>query len=300
MAALFPASKHAERTCNYISQHDTVFNMNGITYPVTLNQIARFERQNTISINVYGLERFEKNYEVVGPLHYTKNKKQRHVNLLYFKNEDNCDGHYAWIKNLSRLLSAQLSRKAHKKWICDRCLQYFGSEALCQRHELDCALVDAVKITMPEEHEKWVKFKNFKNKEKHPFVVYADFECMTVPLHTCQPDPSRSYTDIHQHHVPFAVAYQVVCSYNDSLSFYRCYSGPSASTWFMNDMIKLAGVIESFYKNTVPLRMTYEDILNFANAKKCHICEKSFLSEEEKVHDHCHLTGEIINRLRNK
>jgi hypothetical protein len=31
-------------------------------------------------------------------------------------------GHFAWIKNLSRLVSSQLSKHDHKKYICDRCV----------------------------------------------------------------------------------------------------------------------------------------------------------------------------------
>ena len=27
-----------------------------------------------------------------------------------------------------------------------------------------------------------------------PFIVYADFEAFTKPVHTCQPNPEHSYT----------------------------------------------------------------------------------------------------------
>jgi len=39
----------------------------------------------------------------------------KHVNLLYVQNDDDV-GHFAWIKNLSRLVSSQLSKHKSKKY----------------------------------------------------------------------------------------------------------------------------------------------------------------------------------------
>ena len=36
--------------------HEQVLNMKGITYPVSLSQIPKFEKQNDISINVFDYE----------------------------------------------------------------------------------------------------------------------------------------------------------------------------------------------------------------------------------------------------
>jgi len=47
-----------------------------------------------------------------------QSKMDKHVNLLYI--QDDNEGHFAWIKNLSRLISSQLSKKEHKKFFCDR------------------------------------------------------------------------------------------------------------------------------------------------------------------------------------
>jgi len=48
-----------------------------------------------------------------------KKKIDKHVNLLYVQNDDDV-GHFAWIKNLSRLMSSQLSKHKNKKYFCDR------------------------------------------------------------------------------------------------------------------------------------------------------------------------------------
>lgn len=37
------------------------------------------------------------------------------------------------------------------------------------------------KITLPTEEEKWIEFKNFKNKLDVPFIIYADIEAILEP-----------------------------------------------------------------------------------------------------------------------
>ena len=85
--------------------------------------------------------------------------------------------HYVWIKNLPALVSKQLSKHKNKKEICDRCLQYFQDKEKFLKHEQDCTNMNKTKVRLPvEEREKTIEFKNFVNKEKMPFVIYADFE----------------------------------------------------------------------------------------------------------------------------
>ncbi|XP_024882330.1 uncharacterized protein LOC112461349 [Temnothorax curvispinosus] len=59
----------------------------------------------------------------------------RHVNLLYVHNDN--VGHFAWIKNLSRLVSSQINRHHGQKYFCDRCLHYFSSNEKWAAHTVD-------------------------------------------------------------------------------------------------------------------------------------------------------------------
>ncbi|KMQ82189.1 hypothetical protein RF55_23857, partial [Lasius niger] len=56
VAALYPAERHMERESSY-PHYTTVLNLEGVEFPMTLNQIKKFELANDISINVYGIER---------------------------------------------------------------------------------------------------------------------------------------------------------------------------------------------------------------------------------------------------
>jgi hypothetical protein len=54
-SALHPADKHSVRISKYCPHLNSI-DLTGLKYPVPVNQIARFEKNNTtISINVYAL-----------------------------------------------------------------------------------------------------------------------------------------------------------------------------------------------------------------------------------------------------
>lgn len=128
VAALYPVEKHMERSSRY-PHYSRVLRFDDIEFPVTLNHIARFEDLNDMSVNVFTVqERTTKKRDdddtMIVPLRLTKIKRDRHVNLLYMQDpravgEDSV-GHFTWIKNLSRLVSSQLSKRGSRKYICDR------------------------------------------------------------------------------------------------------------------------------------------------------------------------------------
>jgi len=115
VAALHPAERNTERESSY-PHYTTVLNLKDIVFPMTLNKIKKFENLNDISINIYCIEK-QKELSIL-PIQLTDIKREKHVNLLYV--QDNNEGHFAWIKNLSRLVSSQLSKKKNKKFFCDR------------------------------------------------------------------------------------------------------------------------------------------------------------------------------------
>jgi len=99
-----------DRTKSY-PHYTTVLNFNDIENPMTLKNIGKFERLNNVSINIYGIEEQK----------ILTDKKEKYVNLLYVQDlQDDNVGHFAWIKNLSRLVSSQLNKHNGKKYFCDR------------------------------------------------------------------------------------------------------------------------------------------------------------------------------------
>jgi len=52
-----------------------------------------------------------------------------------------------------------------------------------------------------------------------PTVIYADFESFIKPISTCQPDPSESYTNKYQEHIPSSFCYKIVGSVSHLRTF---------------------------------------------------------------------------------
>ena len=78
LSALFPAGKNAERVKKY-AEHESKLNWEGLTFPVTLQQIPKFEQRNNIRINVYGWDKKDKPYMLQkSKIHDT----EQHVDLL--------------------------------------------------------------------------------------------------------------------------------------------------------------------------------------------------------------------------
>jgi len=80
MAALHPAEKNSGQKSSY-PDYTSVLNFKDIEFLMTLTQIKKFENQNSISINVYCIEKKEE--LSILPIRLTKNKMDKHVNLLY-------------------------------------------------------------------------------------------------------------------------------------------------------------------------------------------------------------------------
>ncbi|GFS76715.1 uncharacterized protein NPIL_654761 [Nephila pilipes] len=283
LSALFPVKEHTYRTQQY-NIFSNSLDFTGINFPTPLKDIQIFEEKNNISINVYGLN--EKNK--VFPLLITKIEKKKHLDLMYVKNSNN-NSHYCWIKSLSRLVSSQLSNFHHKTYICRRCLQHFISENILTKHRENCNSHNSVRIEMPK--EKFLFFKNFQHSVQIPFVAYADFECITKPISSCEPSSVNSFTMKYQKHEPYSFCFYI-CYMNGMYKYPIVYRGSDAAKVFMEVATKEAEEIEYLYSNKKPMiPLTKEQQDANASSTRCYICGGNFTKEDWKVRDHCHLTG---------
>ena len=80
--------------------YGTEFNLRKIEFPMKLSDIPRFERQNNMSISLYGYQDGRDGQEgFVYPLKVSKDVKERHVDLLLIANDDT--NHYCYIQQIS-------------------------------------------------------------------------------------------------------------------------------------------------------------------------------------------------------
>ena len=97
LSAIKNFETNPQRVAKY-KQFEQELNMDRFSYPVQIQQIPKFEKQNGISINLYGYDDAE-----IFPLCISKFQNAVEIDLLFLKDETK--SHYVWIKNLSRFLS---------------------------------------------------------------------------------------------------------------------------------------------------------------------------------------------------
>ena len=107
------------------------------------------------------------------------------------------------MNNFSRLISSQVSKNTNIKNIfVKKCLSHFTTPELLNKHSLYCSSNnETVAVKMPPKNSS-IFFRIHDNRIKLPFVIYADFECFTKPIHNCDPNPQDSFTVEYQHHTP--------------------------------------------------------------------------------------------------
>ncbi|KAL6421226.1 hypothetical protein ACFW04_013650 [Cataglyphis niger] len=204
---------------------------------MNVNAIARFERLNDISINVYTIRdkknKKDKKRDIV-PLCLTNSKREGHINLLYLNDATRRSNatHFTWIKNLSRLVGSQLSARRHKTHICDRCMHYFRTSDKLLAHSENCECA----IVFPTEEDKWLNFNNYERKERVPFVVYTDLEC-ALERKEKRRTPN---TFIVQRHKAYSIGYYARCAFDDARSMYRSHHGENCVLWFVLELRDLA------------------------------------------------------------
>ena len=246
LAALHPAKQNVCRVSNY-TQYEDELNMKGITYPVAVKQVPKFEKQNDISVNVFGYE------EGYFPLYISPDQKETHVNLLLIPDDDN--SHYCLIKYLNKMLSHQTKHNS-ETFFCTYCLHGFSREDLLVKHKPLCKNYGIQHTLLPDEQNKWMKFMNIKKMLKVPYVIYTDFECIL--------EPSTGKKTIHKHK-----ACLVVSSVDHEKRKAVVYRGEDAVEHFLKNIThEVDKLMKHIKKTNIPIIMTKEDEISFQEAMK--------------------------------
>lgn len=259
------------------------------------------------------------NTKLVTGIQNTTNAQMKKI----FYKSPNIKKHYCWIKNLSALVHDQITKHKGKIYICDRCLNYFSSKRVLEKHIDICKSLCTGKVDVPNKGNRWINFKNLRHKLEVPFIVYADFESLLVPMGDSNENTNNNFDDddnhvktpkgAYQKHIPNSVAFYFHARPHEECkqpyiggvpypkSFFKSFTGPNCVEWFVNELYQIA-------KQVYPVLNQYrimphsplEDRIKFQNATICHICKEPFIGmlidehdPKRKVRDHCHLTGKF-------
>lgn len=284
LAALHPKGKNPQRIQQYYP-YENDLNLNGITFPTPISKIQKFEKQNNISINVFGYE------NDFFPLYISElESANANIDLLYVEQDGN--SHYCLIKDLNRVLGST-KRAKRKHYFCRRCLHCFIREDLLKDHLPYCKQFSCQKVEYPVEgKDNILKFENFYKKLGVPFVIYCDFETLVQKIDTCVPDPQTSSTTHEAYFNPGGYAYQVVCTnpnYTKPPVVHRGKSRENVVKHFLENLLQEENNIKDILGDPEPLIMNTETEKEFQMATHCHICEQAFTYKTKKVRDHYHV-----------
>ena len=198
--------------------------------------------------------------------------------------------HYVYIKDFNRFIFNKTKHKSQKKF-CRNCLQCFSSEKILNKHKEDCLVINGkqnVKLG-----EGFIIFKNYSRQIPVPFKIYADFECILKNVDSGTISSDISYTRKYQDHMPCSFAYKVVCVDNKYRKKIALYRGRNAVNKFirliLNDYIYCRKIMKKYFcKNLI---MSAEENELFEMTNICWICGKLVEKTDNKVRDHCHITG---------
>ena len=123
------------------------------------------------------------NNRYIIPLYIPTGRREKVVHLFFLKevDEDVIVSHYCVVKDMSHLVSSQASKK-EKKYVCDFCLNMFGSQELLDDHTKYCSKHDVVNTVVPKPEKNILKFKNVQNSLECPVKIYGDFESFLEPM----------------------------------------------------------------------------------------------------------------------
>ena len=291
---------------DFIGEDWKTKNWGELEFPVPINSISIFERNNDVSVNVLSVkgkgEEEEGKEEGEGEFYIVRKSKfdnqRRGVDLLLL--EDGKKRHYAAIKNLSRLLGKNNSKHGHKQYFCRNCLQGFPSEEAKNKHLNYCLDNEAVRIEMPTENP-IVKFHSGQYQFEVPFVMYADFEAILQNVEEeTNSDSQNPYMRKINHHIPSGFCTYSTFAYgevNDPLFQYR---GEDCVEVFCNHIEKEAKRLYHMFPEKAMDSLTQEQKRDFRIARRCHICMYKFKPGELKVRDHCHYTGKYRGAAHEK
>ena len=155
---------------------------------------------------------------------------------------------------------------------------------------------------MPDVANNILESKPGKKSLKHPFIIYADLECLLLKTNTCNNNPNKSYTTVKALHKPSGYSLLTSCSLDKLENKQTYYKGKDCMERFGDDLKEHVTRITNYeMKPMDPL--TEEEEESYKNQELCHICEKEFCTDNKeirKVRDHCHYTGKYRGAAHSK
>ena len=296
--------------------HEEKYNFSNLTFPTPIAEIKIFEKNNqNVSINVYSFKKEKKSEKhIIYPLKIVDEEKKDHFDLLLITNGDK--NHYTYISNFSRLVRAQKTSHTENVVFCKRCFTSFANihtkyklkgQAGLEQHKLICGAHKPILPKMPEPGT-MLEFDGWNKTQRHPLVIYADFEALLVKCKERKGEKTLAF----QKHKPMSYGLFVKATENVPIDLLEKFNLPQepiifrgnesrqdVAKRFVNEVIEIARRAQDLLKTNKPIIMTKEEQTAHLMTNTCNLCKCNFSMENHKVADHCHLSGKFRQTLCN-
>ena len=269
---------------NHYNAYFAKYGLDTLRYPVDIADITDIEKKLSIAINIYSF--YDDEGRARYPVHVSQQTSNMNIDLLHWS------GHYAWIKDFSAFMY-DINKHHGKKFFCHKCLSFSPDEVSAAVHFKNCVPKEGLQqvITLPVDPLP-LKFKNFKYQQRCPFIVVADFECLTAPTNKTATVAHPTYE--YQHHIPCSVGLKLISTVPQLANMpYKVRHGQDCTEWFLREVIALEQLCLEWLFKDERMIFTPADRREFDKATMCYLCHKAFTDYPtmKKVRDHDHLTG---------
>ncbi|KAE9522456.1 hypothetical protein AGLY_017117 [Aphis glycines] len=192
----------------------------------------------------------------------------------------------------TKFIRSQRTKNCSKLIICKRCFTSFGNKPCKSKLWGESGLIRQKQmciknklgrpIMFEEGDDDFIYFKNYKNTQRIPIVIYADFECILNPKQPVKfiQSGKKPKTNItHLHKLMSYGCYVKVDYYIIPKKLIKkfeiprkvvIYRGKNAAKKFMNSMISIGNKINNIYKTNLPInKLTLKEEKHFQKAKVC-------------------------------
>ena len=277
------------------------YNWKDIEFPSHSKDWRKFECNNkAIALNILFVPNNIKEIRQA----YTSepnDESDNQVNLLKIT-DGTCNWHYLAIKNISGLLRG-ITSNHNGDFYCLKCLHSYRAKSKLKKQDKICKNHDFCNLKMPDVGNNILESKPGKKSLKHPFIIYADLECLLLKMNTCNNNPNKSYKTVKALHKPSGYSLLISCSFDKSENKQTYYNGKHRMKRFCDDLNEHITRISNYEMKPMDL-LTKEEKESYENQQLCHTCDKEFYTdnnkEMRKIRDHYHCTGKYRGAVHSK
>lgn len=303
----FVKSENLKKLNAFIEQNMVIT----IESPVKISKIGKFEKDNKelkVKINVLFAEpnKFGKN--VIYPIYASASSGNDTINLMLHQTLDKqrkVIGHYSYIEDINKLLrrtyrTGENNRLSYEKSIhCPNCLiKFTTTSTIPESHAVSC-MRNKPQLTILPKPGDVVEFKNYLRKFPTPFFGVFDFEaCQKRGEKSCDvckiDEECKHKTLIESIQEPITYSYIIIETASNQIIYEDTFSGKHCGKKMLQSLFAIEEeLMEKMTRYKEVFKISRKDEKIFKNQHMCHICDK-FVAPEEKVRDHCHVTGSFM------